>query len=85
MAQITGHQGTFVSRADAIVCEFCGDPLEAGHWGTFRYVGGWEKSREAGGTNALSLREPQDRYACAACIDALRNGRLPGSSQGTLL
>ena len=61
-------------------CELCGksvDPAVAD-----RYVSGWERSRSAGGTNAIRLREPQERFAHRVCVDLAASGI--NVAQGTL-
>lgn len=55
-------------------CEFCGEPVDPESTRTYRHVSGWEHPREGGGTNALALREPADRWACSPCIDSQRRG-----------
>jgi hypothetical protein len=49
----------------------------------YRKVEGYEQSRAAGGTNALTLRKPLDQYACTACISRLKSGI--STAQGSLL
>lgn len=57
-------------------CEFCGNPLRTVDRGVCRYVEGWEKNRDQGGTNAIRLRIVHDRWAHDACVDQAVNGRL---------
>ena len=46
-------------------------------------VTGWEHKRDAGGTNHLALRRPQNEFMCDECMEKLRNGLSP--QQGSLL
>ena len=55
-------------------CEFCGTEVDPNSRLTYRRVVGWEHPRDAGGTNALALRQIQDRFACFSCIDKQRRG-----------
>lgn len=41
-------------------------------------VEGWEKKRDAGGTNHVALRTPLDEFMCPTCMDKLRNGLAAG-------
>lgn len=58
-------------------CEFCN-----GEWKPdrdYRQVTGWERfNRQQGGTNALRVRAPQERFACMFCVESLAKGRSPG-------
>lgn len=56
-----------------MTCCFCGEDIPSIRVG-FQRVIGWEQWRDAGGTNALALREPQDEWACQRCIDERRKG-----------
>lgn len=56
------------------VCEFCGNNVDPDNRLTYRKVTGWEHPRQAGGTNALALRETHDVFACSPCIDKQRAG-----------
>lgn len=40
-------------------------------------VHGWEKKRDAGGTNAISLRRPQNTFMCDGCMTKARAGLDP--------
>ena len=57
------------------VCTYCGGPVDStSRW---RRVIGWERkaiseSRKSG--SDIVLREPQDEYACNACITLLKSG-----------
>lgn len=53
-------------------CSICDASLQG--WTVYQKVSGWERWREAGGTNALALREPKQEFACQRCIDALKRG-----------
>ena len=44
---------------------------------------GWEKKREAGGTNHVALRRPQNLFMCDDCMTKLQQGVSP--DQQTLL
>lgn len=39
-------------------------------------VSGWEKHREAGGTNHIALREKRQEFMCAGCM-VLRQSGIP--------
>lgn len=64
-------------------CELCPRdilPHEERH--AYRLVQGWAKPREAGGTNALALREDLGPRAHASCVRLKADGIAVG--QGTL-
>lgn len=62
-------------------CSFCATTLRARSPGVFNHVSGWARQRERG-TNALSLQQRSDRYACGDCIAKLRQD--VSIDQGTL-
>jgi hypothetical protein len=64
-------------------CEFCGRSVRPGEKLVAEYVSGWVFPRDAGGANALALKEEHGRYACWSCIDRQRKGLSP--YQGSLL
>lgn len=64
--------------ADSRHCDLCRD-APAGRW---REITGWDRPRDDGGTNAVTLRRETGRVACDACIAKLRAGASIG--QGTL-
>lgn len=69
-----------------ILCDLCknpDDPINP-NGRVYRRVTGWERQRDAGGTNALALRQPQDVYAHVKCVDQAKRGIDP-STQGSLL
>ncbi len=49
----------------------------------YQKVEGWERFREGGGTNALSIRRPFDVFMCVRCMDRALAG-VP-SGQGSLV
>ena len=51
-------------------CVRCGDPIRPKR--AWRKVSGWEKGRKSGGTNALALREPEDKFMCEPCMTLAR-------------
>lgn len=57
-----------------VYCVYCGNAIESEARLTYRQMTGWAQNRDAGGVNALALREPLDRYACTPCIDKLKRG-----------
>jgi hypothetical protein len=59
-----------------IRCKFCGKPLDPDSRveTVYQRVYGWEKKREAGGANQITLREPQQEWAHASCIDRMVHG-----------
>ena len=50
-----------------IVCDGCGRTVSR-HETVYQFTFGWAKLRGRGGTNALALRETEDRFMCSACI-----------------
>jgi hypothetical protein len=62
-------------------CVYCGAEIDAAS--DYRKIVGWERSRSAGGTNAVALREPTDEWACRWCIERLKRGIT--AEQGSLL
>lgn len=57
-------------------CVFCGDVVDPDGPLTYRRVVGFERHRDAGGTNALRLRQPLEEFACYSCVDRAANGLL---------
>jgi len=57
-----------------VPCTFCEREIDPESRMTYRKVIGWERPREGGGTNALTLREPTEVFACWICIEKLRLG-----------
>lgn len=57
-------------------CHFCGKQITTMS-SAYNRVIGWERKREAGGTNALALREPQPEWAHSWCID-MQKAQIPG-------
>ena len=60
----------------------CGRWLNPALETVFQYESGWAKMRDAGGTNALQLREASDRFLCNECMHKLKR---VGHGQGSLL
>jgi hypothetical protein len=46
----------------------------------WQQVLGWEKKREAGGTNHVALRKPIERFMCAGCMTLKQSGIHPGQT-----
>ena len=63
-------------------CVFCGEQVDPNSRRTWRKVEGFERHRDAGGTNAIALRHQLDVWACDPCISKQKTGLAPG--QGTL-
>ena len=57
-------------------CDLCGAKLETTQLSSCRYVEGWEKNRNSGGTNAIHLRKTHDRWAHWTCVQLAQKGRL---------
>lgn len=59
-------------------CSFCDrNDLDPEAETTHRQVIGWEHPRKQGGTNALSLRQPQEVFCCNPCMEKMRRGLSP--------
>lgn len=52
-------------------------------YGVHQRVQGWEKPRDEGGANQITLREPLPEFACFKCIEQAKRGISP--AQKTLL
>jgi hypothetical protein len=53
-----------------LACPLCGEAIEGSRTrGVYFRVLGWEKDRDAGGTNALRCRERTGEVAHAHCVD----------------
>lgn len=63
-----------------MICAFCGQEIATTRT-AYREVVGWERNRAQGGTNALALRKPLDRWAHSSCID---KAKTVGHGQGEL-
>lgn len=48
-------------------CIDCGDDVKLGAAGTYREVKGWERLRQGGGANAITLRKETGALMCAVC------------------
>jgi hypothetical protein len=55
-----------------------------GHFTVYQRVSGWERWRDAGGTNALALRKTEQLFACERCIGLEKRG-INAKAQATLL
>lgn len=53
-------------------CVFCGREVNPDV--DYREVTGFERYRKAGGTNAIRLRKPGERWACTPCVDRMAKG-----------
>lgn len=60
------------------ICELCGEPISPFDV-PYRLISGWEKPRTGGGTNAVALRHPYDKWAHTACVTTRIKG--PASAQ----
>ena len=56
--------------------------LDERHVTVWSKVEGWEKKRDAGGTNHVALRKPLGVFMCAGCMDLLRAGLDPSIRVG---
>jgi hypothetical protein len=59
-------------------CSKCGRPINEHIETVWQKVIGWEKKRDAGGTNHIALREPQPEVMCAGCMQLMLDGLDPG-------
>ncbi len=55
-------------------CSECGALMDERHHTIWSKVEGWEKKRDAGGTNHVALRIPLGVFMCVGCMDKLRSG-----------
>jgi hypothetical protein len=44
-------------------------------------VSGWEKRREAGGTNHIALRQQHEEFTCAPCMTLIQSGLSPSQTR----
>lgn len=63
-------------------CTFCDGPIAPSR--DYREVTGFERRRAGGGTNALALRAPGDKWACEGCIRKQTKEGV-NANQGSLL
>jgi len=56
-------------------CRFCNRPVDPTSRHVYQRVGGWEKRRASGGTNAIALREIKQEWAHALCVERAKGGR----------
>lgn len=61
-------------------CCFCGAAIMPAL--DYRRVSGFERSRKAGGTNALALREPSNEWACSGCVRRETKDRVNANQGG---
>jgi hypothetical protein len=71
-------------QAVKVLCEYA-DPasphyVETTNGRALRKVVGYERHRDAGGTNVVHLRVPQDVWLCEQCFNRLRRGVAPGQA-----
>lgn len=64
-------------------CSICGEPVDDRARGTYREITGWERVRDAGGANAITVRRETGRVACPPCIARVKSGVAP--TQGRLV
>lgn len=62
-----------MESGDTVKCSECGREIESIEifW---QRVMGWEKHREAGGTNHIALREQKQEFMCAGCMILRQSG-----------
>jgi hypothetical protein len=63
-------------------CSICGEGFNPAVVSMYREVTGWEKLRDQGGANSITLRKETGLYACKPCIERRQRGR---EGQGSLL
>ena len=56
-----------------VPCSLCGEPVDAFSPRVYRKVVGYERTRKAGGTNALALRQPLEEWAHLHCIEKVKH------------
>lgn len=52
----------------------CAGVVDTRRKGVFRRTRGWVENRQAGGAHSVALPEPQQAWACKACITLRRKG-----------
>ena len=63
------------------MCAICGRGIaDAWSGNVYFRVTGWERDRDAGGTNALRARERTGEVAHRECVDLEARGVVPGQS-----
>jgi hypothetical protein len=60
-----------------MTCHKCGRELNEKTETVWNMVVGWEKRREAGGTNHIALRRRKDLYCCNGCMTLMLDGLSP--------
>jgi len=68
------EEGDDMKRSPIVPCTFCGQgvDIKKPH---YKAVSGWEKEREGGGANQITLRKvDHSRVACDTCIRKRRAG-----------
>jgi len=61
-------------------CSGCGEEIRGVVW---QKEVGWERHREAGGTNHVALRRTLDEYLCDSCMYRERHGVSAGQTSLT--
>ena len=56
------------------VCVMCSNAVDPTDVNVWQRVTGWERKRDAGGTNAIALRTPVQEFMCATCMVAAKRG-----------
>lgn len=62
-------------------CIHCGDYIERGRW--YERVVGWDRPRDGGGSNQITLKQGTQIYSCIDCIERIKSNIPLG--QGSLL
>lgn len=62
-----------IPERNRVRCEFCGFTLDRTAPGVYRRLAGWARNRAQGGPSSVILPEREERWACAACIDAAKH------------
>lgn len=60
-----------------LTCDQCGREMDSNVETVWNLVEGWEKKRDAGGTNHLALRKPKDVVRCNGCMTLILAGLDP--------
>ena len=55
-----------------LTCSTCGEPVRSGRF--YREIVGWEKPRDQGGANQITLRHETGRVRCIECVDLEKIG-----------
>lgn len=68
-----------------VKCHFCPYEVETNDKGIWRLATGWCQQRKSGGSNAIKMREDQDRWAHNACVEIeAKSGNLSAMQESLL-